>query len=299
MPDTLSDIWTDQKSQVENGTGGVWTWNVSFTCIRGWREEKGRIRRKCSSKCKSMFSFSGFVWLLQPLSKNPEALRACELSIIDEQVQTPIVTVQMEENGEILKSDNSSQTNSPTIATAVYPATERPMATLQPASPYPQLNNGIMNVDPSPARMCTVSHCHKILPGHHRFKRCEQHRLQNRHHSKLKRVRSKEGVNANDNQCQSDGTGNLDESKLAGNDDKTVNTRNSKKARKEKGNAQKSLVANEAANQSEPLTVVQENGSSAVAATRTRDTPQLNDADVSERVRGFLIYLFQPPFIIR
>lgn len=205
----------------------------------------------------------------------------------------------MEENGEILKSDNSSQTNSPTIATAVYPATERPMATLQPASPYPQLNNGIMNVDPSPARMCTVSHCHKILPGHHRFKRCEQHRLQNRHHSKLKRVRSKEGVNANDNQCQSDGTGNLDESKLAGNDDKTVNTRNSKKARKEKGNAQKSLVANEAANQSEPLTVVQENGSSAVAATRTRDTPQLNDADVSERVRGFLIYLFQPPFIIR
>jgi LysM repeat protein len=40
--------------------------------------------------------------------------------------------------------------------------------------------------------MCTVSHCHQILPGYYRFKRCEQHRLQNRHHSKLKRVREKE-----------------------------------------------------------------------------------------------------------
>lgn len=42
-----------------------------------------------------------------------------------------------------------------------------------------------------PARMCTVSHCHKILPGFYRYKRCEQHRLQNRYHSKLKRVREK------------------------------------------------------------------------------------------------------------
>jgi hypothetical protein len=40
--------------------------------------------------------------------------------------------------------------------------------------------------------MCTVSHCHKILPGYYRYKRCEQHRLQNRHHSQLKRVREKE-----------------------------------------------------------------------------------------------------------
>lgn len=42
-----------------------------------------------------------------------------------------------------------------------------------------------------PARMCTVSHCHKLLPGLHRYKRCEQHRLQNRYHSKLKRFREK------------------------------------------------------------------------------------------------------------
>ena len=45
---------------------------------------------------------------------------------------------------------------------------------------------------PFPARMCTVSHCHAILPGQYKYRRCEQHRLQNRHHSKLKRVREKE-----------------------------------------------------------------------------------------------------------
>jgi hypothetical protein len=39
--------------------------------------------------------------------------------------------------------------------------------------------------------MCTVSHCHKLLPSLYRYKRCEQHRLQNRYHSKLKRVREK------------------------------------------------------------------------------------------------------------
>ena len=43
-----------------------------------------------------------------------------------------------------------------------------------------------------PARMCTVSHCHAILHGHYPYRRCERHRLQNRHHSKLKRVRDKE-----------------------------------------------------------------------------------------------------------
>lgn len=49
------------------------------------------------------------------------------------------------------------------------------------------------SIPPLPARMCTVAHCHKILPGSYRYKRCEQHRLQNRHHdhTKLKRVRRK------------------------------------------------------------------------------------------------------------
>jgi hypothetical protein len=43
-----------------------------------------------------------------------------------------------------------------------------------------------------PARMCTVSHCHKILPGHYKFRRCAEHRKQNRYHSNLKRIREKE-----------------------------------------------------------------------------------------------------------
>ncbi|KAJ7922810.1 hypothetical protein B0H13DRAFT_1981833 [Mycena leptocephala] len=44
---------------------------------------------------------------------------------------------------------------------------------------------------PLPARMCTVSHCHNLLPGFYRYKRCETHRIQNRWHSKLKRGREK------------------------------------------------------------------------------------------------------------
>lgn len=40
-------------------------------------------------------------------------------------------------------------------------------------------------------RMCTVSHCREILSGDYQFLRCEKHRVQNRHHSKLKRVRDK------------------------------------------------------------------------------------------------------------
>ncbi|THH32583.1 hypothetical protein EUX98_g1605 [Antrodiella citrinella] len=41
-------------------------------------------------------------------------------------------------------------------------------------------------------RMCTVSHCREILPAEYEYLRCERHRIQNRHHSKLKRVRDKE-----------------------------------------------------------------------------------------------------------
>lgn len=41
-------------------------------------------------------------------------------------------------------------------------------------------------------RMCSVSHCRQPLPSGHEFRRCDQHRLQNRHHSKLKREREKE-----------------------------------------------------------------------------------------------------------
>ena len=37
-----------------------------------------------------------------------------------------------------------------------------------------------------------MSHCREILPPGHKYLRCERHRVQNRHHSKLKRVRDKE-----------------------------------------------------------------------------------------------------------
>ncbi|KAJ7750201.1 hypothetical protein B0H16DRAFT_856119 [Mycena metata] len=44
---------------------------------------------------------------------------------------------------------------------------------------------------PLPTRMCSVSHCHNLLPGFYRYKRCETHRTQNRWHSKLKHSREK------------------------------------------------------------------------------------------------------------
>lgn len=47
-------------------------------------------------------------------------------------------------------------------------------------------------VNTSIPRMCTVSHCREILPVGYEYLRCERHRIQNRHHSKLKRVRDKD-----------------------------------------------------------------------------------------------------------
>lgn len=47
-------------------------------------------------------------------------------------------------------------------------------------------------VNTSIPRMCTVSHCREILPIGYEYLRCERHRIQNRHHSKLKRVRDKD-----------------------------------------------------------------------------------------------------------
>ncbi|KAJ3473979.1 hypothetical protein NLI96_g12717 [Meripilus lineatus] len=64
---------------------------------------------------------------------------------------------------------------------------------LQQLSPLRLSRSSFAQVAPSFApRMCTVSHCREILPGDYEFLRCERHRIQNRHHSKLKRVRDKE-----------------------------------------------------------------------------------------------------------
>ncbi|TFY67156.1 hypothetical protein EVG20_g4040 [Dentipellis fragilis] len=78
----------------------------------------------------------------------------------------------------------------------------QPISELPPAERRAWEGNVILGMPPSsepdstdstlPVRMCTVSHCHAVLPTNYEFRRCEQHRLQNRHHSKLKRVRDKE-----------------------------------------------------------------------------------------------------------
>ncbi|TFK47485.1 hypothetical protein OE88DRAFT_761139 [Heliocybe sulcata] len=58
-----------------------------------------------------------------------------------------------------------------------------------PPSSYDSLPGSATSV---PLKLCTVSHCHAVLPAGYKYRRCEAHRLQNRYHSKLKRVREKE-----------------------------------------------------------------------------------------------------------
>lgn len=143
------------------------------------------------------------------MAESPEELRTWELSVIDEQV--PLVSVDnsvapleaspMVELAQSLPPNPvlTSGTDSPMVPAGVYPPSIPSPSTVDsthPISPYHHLNhNPLLAAAAStslPARMCTVSHCHKILPGYYRYKRCEQHRLQNRHHSQLKRVREKE-----------------------------------------------------------------------------------------------------------
>ncbi|KAH9896961.1 hypothetical protein C8Q73DRAFT_687934 [Cubamyces lactineus] len=74
---------------------------------------------------------------------------------------------------------------SPTESSAALPGPAGPSSGTAPPTADGKLA-------PRPPRMCTVSHCREILPGDYQFLRCERHRIQNRHHSKLKRVRDKE-----------------------------------------------------------------------------------------------------------
>ncbi|KAI0305269.1 hypothetical protein B0F90DRAFT_1180665 [Multifurca ochricompacta] len=74
------------------------------------------------------------------------------------------------------------------LQTADRRAWERRVLEAIPRSPVVQY----APISMLPVRMCTVSHCHTVLQGHYPYRRCERHRLQNRHHSKLKRVRDKE-----------------------------------------------------------------------------------------------------------
>ncbi|KAJ7492245.1 hypothetical protein FB451DRAFT_1217571 [Mycena latifolia] len=100
---------------------------------------------------------------LPPLADSPDELQAWELSIIDEQVPLP-----------------------PSHQSTSRESVPMPMGPLDT-----RYSRQVPSEVPLPARMCTVSHCHKILPGFYRYKRCETHRIQNRWHSKLKRGREK------------------------------------------------------------------------------------------------------------
>ncbi|KAF8957393.1 hypothetical protein BDZ97DRAFT_109410 [Flammula alnicola] len=131
---------------------------------------------------------------LGPLADNPEELRAWELSVIDEQIILPSVVNPPPMSSLDPPMAVGSMTFGDHIAAGVYLPPTGSIDTPHSISPYPPLNDPLLaaTAAPLPARMCTVSHCHKLLPGYYRYKRCEQHRLQNRHHSQLKRVREKE-----------------------------------------------------------------------------------------------------------
>lgn len=137
------------------------------------------------------------------MAESPEELRAWELSIIDEQV--PAVPADnssaLPETSPVVEPSTQSLSLSPTLIAGmnspmvVYPPNISSSSTADAISQYQLNNNPILAAAANtslPSRMCTVSHCHKILPGYYRYKRCEQHRLQNRHHSQLKRVRERE-----------------------------------------------------------------------------------------------------------
>ena len=137
------------------------------------------------------------------MAESPEELRAWELSIIDEQVSVvPADSSALPEKTSIIEpGTNQSSSPNPTFIPGmnspmvVYPPSISSSSTGDVISQYQLNNNPILAAAANttlPARMCTVSHCHKILPGYYRYKRCEQHRLQNRHHSQLKRVRERE-----------------------------------------------------------------------------------------------------------
>lgn len=134
---------------------------------------------------------------LPPLADNPHELFTWEQSIINAQIQLPkgLMAV-LEGHGDGNQPQDSDMQagsimqivgngSSPTAGgTSSVDATA--------SSSMPSTSAVGMGVMPLlPVRMCTVSHCHRLLPGTYLYKRCEQHRVQNRHHSSLKRVREK------------------------------------------------------------------------------------------------------------
>ncbi|KAF6745719.1 hypothetical protein DFP72DRAFT_924909 [Ephemerocybe angulata] len=128
---------------------------------------------------------------LPPLADDPAELRAWEMSIIDEQITLPppvlaaLTAAGVNADGTVSRPLPDAQSLVATVLSLYQNEPDRSDDTSHSTSV-------LGAIPPLPARMCTVSHCHQILPGYYRYKRCKQHRLQNRHHSKLKRVREKE-----------------------------------------------------------------------------------------------------------
>ncbi|KAL0958385.1 hypothetical protein HGRIS_000527 [Hohenbuehelia grisea] len=136
---------------------------------------------------------------LKPLTECPDDLHRWEAAIIKIQdARSKVLSASLANEGSssptpVLDPSSSTVPDIETLTEQVAAQLVEP-ARYGPVIPEMQFSHP---VDPLhvvlPVRMCTVSHCHKVLPGSYRYRRCEAHRLQNRHHSNLKRARAGRG----------------------------------------------------------------------------------------------------------
>ncbi|KAF7309789.1 WD-REPEATS-REGION domain-containing protein [Mycena indigotica] len=110
---------------------------------------------------------------LAPLTECPEELEAYQQALVDAQSALPL--------------PHQALTHG------------KPQVIMPPPDPR-FVRPTLASSSSSPLRVCSVSHCHKILLGSYRFKRCEVHRQQNRMHSFIKRGREliQKGILAED-----------------------------------------------------------------------------------------------------
>ncbi|KAJ3840460.1 hypothetical protein F5878DRAFT_613092 [Lentinula raphanica] len=139
---------------------------------------------------------------LMPLDGSPDDLRAWEQSVINQQAQLPPSFIAM-----MMGAVNDQLNGSDSVASPVPPASSStdpgPSHVPEARSNSDQSNDALDEepvtadaaVTPStsrPPHICTVYHCHTVLPGTYRYKRCEKHRLQTLTHTKLRLERKEE-----------------------------------------------------------------------------------------------------------
>ncbi|OCH87358.1 hypothetical protein OBBRIDRAFT_796287 [Obba rivulosa] len=135
----------------------------------GGREEDALPPRYCSIKgCKALVSGSSFFKMCQPCRDRYRSYGTTKRAKWRREKDKAVAA--MKKSGEDSAGEGSDQGADQST----------PGADGDPMNP--QL----------PPRMCTVSHCRAVLLGTYPYLRCERHRVQNRHHSRLKRVRDKE-----------------------------------------------------------------------------------------------------------